>query len=204
MTCLKRMVWPGWRKLGLHQKENFDAISAVTRFTFAHNDVASTQRLMLDNNYHLLLGDLDNDDHVQHCLFASPSQLGCHILAARPFSPLSETSESKLGYFRTYLVPNSQATDSIRFWENLGQLVIEDELHGIHVSSQNFNALIGKFQDLSQPALLFEHPDPESIFPLLARFGIAINMPDSGLPMGSHFSVRTADGIELIIKSEES
>jgi len=90
----------------------------------------------------------------------------------------------------------------MRFSELLGLLVTEDKNHGVHVSNKDFNAIFGEFKDLEQPALLFEHSDPESIFPTLARYGIAVNMPDSGLPMNGIFSIKTPLGVELIVRQE--
>ena len=195
------VISDGRCSIGLHQKENFDLISPITRFAFAHNDVALVQREMLDQDHQITYSDLDSDDIIQNTLFTAPSGVGAHILAARPFSPLSQPQESVLGYFRSYLVPHGKNGQSLSFWEHLGLLVTEDKEHGVHISTTEFNAVLAEF-DFAQPALIFEHQDPESIFPHLARFGVAISMPETGLPMDGVFSIKTPQGIDLIVRKE--
>ena len=196
------VISDGRQYIGIHQKENFEQISPITRFSFAHENIEETHRQIHDNNQTLIFSDLDSDDKIQHTLFRAPSGLGTHILAARPFSPLSNPKESALGYFRAYLIPHTKLNDSYVFWEQLGLLVTEDKMHGIHISNKDFNAILGEFSDLEQPALLFEHPEPNSIFPTLARHGISVNMPESGLPMNGVFSIKTPLGVELIVRQE--
>jgi len=188
--------------LGLHQKEHFEQISPITRFAFAHNEVEDVIRALADEPHHLAFYDLDSDDKVQHCLFQAPSGFGTHIIAARPFSPLSIPKKSELGYFRAFLLPHNDAKSSTGYWEKLGLLLMEDEENVIHISTTDMHVIAGSFPSLKEPALLFEHEDPESIFPHLARFGIAVDMPENGLPMDGFFCIKTPQGIDLIVRKE--
>jgi len=189
--------------IGLHDKAHFEKISENSRFSFACEDISNAQRFLNDKSHYLAYSDLDSDDTAQNALFISPSGIGAHFIAARPFSPPSEKTDSTLGYFRGYLFPKSHEEESLSFWEDIGLLAMHDEdSKYIQLSTNNFNAVVSDFDQLKELALLFEHPEPESIFPHLARYGMGINMPENGLAMNGVFSITAPNGIELIVKKE--
>jgi len=190
--------------IGIHQEALYNKLSDNTRFVYVHNDVPSTQRTLFDAGYTLQFTNLDNDNSVQQCLFQSPSGFSTHILAARTFSPLSEQINSALGYFRAYLVPNNDINASTAYWNHLGLLIADDTTGQTHVSTQGMHAISGDIDYLTKPALLFEHSEPESIIPILARYGIGLRLSDiQALPMDGLFAIDINGCLDLIIKKED-
>jgi len=189
--------------LGLHDQKHYAQLSTEARFSFVHEDVASVSRI-LDIQMSSVFADIEYDQ-FQQALYLSPAKAGLHIIAARSFSPppAEDCKDSTLGRFRGIVLPTRQLQKSVSFWEEVGLLVMpNDDQNCVMVSANRLNLLLLDTPDFSKPAFLFEHPNPENLFPHLARYGLTVEVPEQGLPFTSEYLLKGPNGMQLLIKKD--
>lgn len=112
-----------------------------------------------------------------------PGGLALRLVEARTFSPLVPSGSPPLGWFREVMVPVMDAAAAAAHWESVGFVCLgEDSSPLPHRVLTGDGVNLGLYPPslLPRTGLLFEHPDPPAVRPLLERAGLATNRPPSG------------------------
>ena len=191
--------------LGLHERNEFTQHSQEPRFCFVHEEIAPIVRYLNDRRYQLINSQLDEDE-FQQTLFHGPNNAVINLLAARSFSlpAKDDCKDSLLGHFSGFVMPTSNLEASSQFWEGLELLVMPtlDE-QAVSVSANRLNMLLVENSTHRLPGLLFEHPAPETLFPLFARLGLTLDVSEQSLLLESEYRFKTHDGLDIWVKRLE-
>ena len=101
-------------------------------------------------------------------------------------------------------MPTSKIKRSSAFWEEMGLLVMQTfDDNVVSVSANRLNLLLVDDEDRDVPGLLFEHPQPESLFPHFARYGLTLEVSEKNLILDSEYLLKAPNGLHLWVKRED-
>ncbi|MBT8141409.1 MAG: hypothetical protein HKN88_00350 [Gammaproteobacteria bacterium] len=190
--------------IGLHDANHYQVTGEHPRLSFVHEHVAPLLNGLQDSDFSVLHAETD-EDRFQHASLKGIDNIPLHIMAARSFSPPSghQRKDSLLGYFRGVVLLTANLHKAEKFWNDVGLLVMPiEEEQCLMVSSNRLNMLLLEKNASDQCGLLFEHPQPESLFAQFARFGITLKVGEDDLVLGSEYQFRTPDGMPIWIRRE--
>lgn len=113
------------------------------------------------------LGDTLKSDYVytgeeqfHRAGFSDPCGHPFVLLEARTFSPpnMPDTGSSLLGYFDGYALPCAHLAASVKCWESLGFVALEEQekpYPQVILTSDNLNLILHQNQQLREPALIY-------------------------------------------------
>ena len=121
-------------------------------------------------------------------LYEWPTALPLRVIEARTFSPLAVDAPPPLGWFREVMLPVDVAEEAACWWESLGFVCLGEEpspLPHLALTSDTLNLGLYDTGLLSRVGLLFEHPEPAAVRPLLELAGLSVRRTPRSAPAAS-------------------
>ncbi len=117
-----------------------------------------------------------------------PGGLPLRLVEARTFSPLAVAASAPLGWFSEVMLPVMDIEAARIRWESLGFVCLGEEPSPVpHPVMTGDSVNLGLYPPgyVPQAALLFEHPEPPALQPLLERAGLSARRPPAAAPPGT-------------------
>lgn len=125
-------------------------------------------------------------DVFNHASFVDPTGQRVSLVEARTFSPpaIEAHRTTTCGYFAEYGIPVREPDAARAFWEPLGFVAMDEELHPFphtDLTSNHLNMAFYRSRALRQPVLTFQDEDMRERLSRLRERGFALSdeMPDS-------------------------
>jgi catechol 2,3-dioxygenase-like lactoylglutathione lyase family enzyme len=195
------VVTDGRLCLGLHQRDEPAGMALTWVLPELARHIGEFEALGVTLDYARI-----DDTSLNSAGFLDPSGQRFNIVEARTFSPpfLAAAFAGELGYFEEFAIPTPDATESARFWENLGFIAFEPvtkPFAKIVVMGRDLN--IGLYGlDLTGPALVFSDPDMKTKLEVLRERGhvFAKRLP-RGLTPADGAILQAPEGTLILLSS---
>jgi hypothetical protein len=148
------------------------------------------------------------NDIFNQATFTEPAGVCVNVLEARTFSPAEDTALTTCGYFVELGIPVRTTDASIRFWEPLGFVAMEEELRPFArtaLTSDRLNLGLYRTRTFRQPLLTFEDNDMRERLTRLRERGFTLldDMPDS-LDDSTNAILEAPEGTRLLLMQTEN